>query len=284
MHKYGQLRWTRAILIMVKHPQCSMNPCCNSHLYPLQNICEIGKSIRQDSHSSTSGSEFWPPALLLNTLRHAPRMIQTVPTLLTFRPSSLSSPQSMAEPVEQCSPNLSPPNVMLVDGRQQVWWQARHAVSHGIINLANFTTEFQVLHLYWKWKHQNTQVNLVSVCQCDLYALELVSCLGVRMWGQVLGRKDQVQGSGRKSIVLNFEKLQNEKSKIEKVSFWISKSRKVRKSKSKKGYILISKSRKVYFLTFHFLIFNLNCWKSRGKKKSRKVEKFSFFHFSLFEF
>lgn len=66
-------------------PAMLNEPCCNSHLYPLQNICEIGKSIRQDSHSSTSGSEFWPPALLLNTLRHAPRMIQTVPTLLPFQ-------------------------------------------------------------------------------------------------------------------------------------------------------------------------------------------------------
>ena len=35
----------------------------------------------------------------------------------------------------------------------------------------------------------------------------------------VLGRKDEVQGSGRKTIVLNFEKSKNEKSKSEKVSF-----------------------------------------------------------------
>ena len=70
--------------------------------------------------------------------------------------------------------------------------------------------------------------------------------------GGVLGRKDEVQGSGRKTIVLNFEKSKNEKSKSEKVSFEFRKVEKSKgivlnfeKSKSKKRYILISKSRKV---------------------------------------
>ena len=49
--------------------------------------------------------------------------------------------------------------------------------------------------------------------------------------GGVLGRKDEVQGSGRKTTVLNFEKSKNEKSKSEKVSF---EFRKVEKSKSPK--------------------------------------------------
>jgi hypothetical protein len=38
-------------------------------------------------------------------------------------------------------------------------------------------------------------------------------------WVRELGRKDEVQGSGRKTIVLKFEKSKNEKSKSEKVSF-----------------------------------------------------------------
>ena len=76
-----------------------------------------------------------------------------------------------------------------------------------------------------------------------------------------------------------FRKVEKQKSKSEKVSFWILKSRKVEKSKgivlnfekskSKKRYILISKSRKVRKGIFYF----------RKVEKSKSI----LFDFSLFD-
>ena len=111
--------------------------------------------------------------------------------------------------------------------------------------------------------------------------------------GIMLGRKDVLQGSRRKVSKINFKKSKNEQSKSGKVSFWISKSRKVEKQKVEKWKRRLCEFRKVEKYTFWFFIFwlfeflpdafpaehaqlkvqKLNPWDREGRRKAEKSKR-----------